>query len=64
VSVGEIVSDRIERDHVVDGVADNIGAAHPGNGWMAAFMASSRKAVHQSYAAAIAAGGQDEGAPG
>nr|WP_249142080.1 VOC family protein [Bradyrhizobium diazoefficiens] len=38
--------------------------AHQGNGWMAAFCASSRKAVDQAYAAAIAAGAQDEGAPG
>jgi len=38
--------------------------AHQGNGWMAAFSASSRKAVDEAYAAAIAAGGQDEGAPG
>jgi catechol 2,3-dioxygenase-like lactoylglutathione lyase family enzyme len=46
------------------GVPYNQRPPHPGNGWMAAFMASSRKAVDQSYAAAIAAGGQDEGAPG
>jgi catechol 2,3-dioxygenase-like lactoylglutathione lyase family enzyme len=38
--------------------------AHQGNGWMAAFTASSRRAVDQAYAAAIAAGAQDEGAPG
>jgi catechol 2,3-dioxygenase-like lactoylglutathione lyase family enzyme len=38
--------------------------AHRGNGWMAAFTASSRKAVDGAYAAAISAGAQDEGAPG
>jgi catechol 2,3-dioxygenase-like lactoylglutathione lyase family enzyme len=38
--------------------------AHPGNGWMAAFSASSRKAVDQAYAAAMSAGAEDEGAPG
>jgi catechol 2,3-dioxygenase-like lactoylglutathione lyase family enzyme len=38
--------------------------AHQGNGWMAAFSASSRKAVDEAYAAAMAAGAQDEGAPG
>jgi catechol 2,3-dioxygenase-like lactoylglutathione lyase family enzyme len=38
--------------------------AHQGNGWMAAFSASSRKAVEDAYAAAISAGAQDEGAPG
>ena len=38
--------------------------AHPGNGWMAAFSASSRKAVDEAYAAAISAGAEDEGAPG
>jgi catechol 2,3-dioxygenase-like lactoylglutathione lyase family enzyme len=38
--------------------------AHQGNGWMAAFSASSRKAVDEAYAAAISAGAQDEGAPG
>jgi catechol 2,3-dioxygenase-like lactoylglutathione lyase family enzyme len=37
---------------------------HPGNGWMAAFSASSRKAVDEAYAAAISAGAEDEGAPG
>ncbi|WP_439399243.1 VOC family protein [Bradyrhizobium sp. PMVTL-01] len=38
--------------------------AHQGNGWMAAFSASSRKAVDEAYAAAISAGAEDEGAPG
>ena len=38
--------------------------AHQVNGWMAAFSASSRKAVDEAYAAAMAAGAQDEGAPG
>jgi catechol 2,3-dioxygenase-like lactoylglutathione lyase family enzyme len=37
---------------------------HPGNGWMAAFAASSRKAVDQAHAAAMSAGAGDEGAPG
>jgi catechol 2,3-dioxygenase-like lactoylglutathione lyase family enzyme len=38
--------------------------ANPGNGWMAAFAAPSRPAVDAAHAAALAAGGQDEGAPG
>ena len=38
-------------------------ASH-GNGWMAAFSARSRAAVDAAHAAAIAAGGTDEGAPG
>jgi catechol 2,3-dioxygenase-like lactoylglutathione lyase family enzyme len=35
-----------------------------GNGWMVAFAAPSRAAVDAAYAAALAAGGADEGAPG
>jgi catechol 2,3-dioxygenase-like lactoylglutathione lyase family enzyme len=35
-----------------------------GNGWMAAFTASTRAAVDAAYAAAMASGGYDEGAPG
>ena len=46
------------------GLPFNKMPAHPGNGWMAAFFASSRKAVDEAYAAAISAGAQDEGAPG
>lgn len=38
--------------------------AHRGNGWHAAFLASNRSAVDAFYAAAMAAGGQDEGGPG
>ena len=38
--------------------------AHRGNGWMAAFAAPSRAAVDAAHAAALAAGGLDEGAPG
>ena len=38
--------------------------AHQGNGWMAAFAAPSRAAVDAAHAAALAAGGRDEGAPG
>jgi catechol 2,3-dioxygenase-like lactoylglutathione lyase family enzyme len=38
--------------------------ASNGNGWMAALMAPSRQAVDAAYAAAIAAGGSDEGKPG
>jgi catechol 2,3-dioxygenase-like lactoylglutathione lyase family enzyme len=34
-----------------------------GNGWMAAFTAPSRAAVDAAHAAALAAGGRDEGAP-
>jgi len=36
--------------------------ATSGNGWMAAFTAPSRSAVDAAHAAAMAAGGQDEGA--
>jgi len=35
-----------------------------GNGWMAAFTAPKRAAVNAAYAAAMAAGAYDEGAPG
>ena len=35
-----------------------------GNGWMAALMAPSRAAVDAAHAAALAAGGRDDGAPG
>jgi catechol 2,3-dioxygenase-like lactoylglutathione lyase family enzyme len=35
-----------------------------GNGWMVALTAPSRAAVDAAYAAAIAAGGHDEGKPG
>ena len=35
-----------------------------GNGWMAALTAPSRAAVDAAHAAALAAGGRDEGAPG
>ena len=38
--------------------------ANRGNGWMAAFAAPSRPAVDAAHAAALAAGGTDEGAPG
>jgi len=38
--------------------------ASNGNGWMVAFTAPSRVAVDAAYAAAIAAGGTDEGATG
>jgi catechol 2,3-dioxygenase-like lactoylglutathione lyase family enzyme len=46
------------------GLPFNKEPAHRGNGWMAAFSASSRKAVDEAYAAAISAGADDEGAPG
>ncbi|QYO78209.1 VOC family protein [Devosia salina] len=39
-------------------------AATPGNGAMLAFIAPSRAAVDAAYAAGMAAGGRDEGAPG
>lgn len=39
-------------------------AAHPGNGWHAAFLAGSRATVDAFHAAALANGGSDEGAPG
>jgi len=38
--------------------------AAPGNGTMTAFLAPSRAAVDAAHAAALAAGGTDEGAPG
>lgn len=40
------------------------GAASPGNGAMAALTAPSRPVVDAVHAAALAAGGKDEGAPG
>jgi len=39
-------------------------AAQPGNGQMVALLAPSRDAVDAAYAAALAHGGADEGAPG
>jgi len=39
-------------------------AAQPGNGQMVALLAPSRDAVDAAYAAALAHGGTDEGAPG
>src|SRR5215475_1331204 len=38
--------------------------AQPGNGQMIALLASSRDAVERCYQAALAQGGQSEGAPG
>ena len=38
--------------------------AERGNGWHCAFMAPSRAAVDAFHAAALSAGGSDEGAPG
>lgn len=38
--------------------------ATPGNGVMVAFLAPSRSAVDAAHAAALAAGGRDEGPPG
>lgn len=38
--------------------------AAPGNGQMVALLAPSRAAVRAAHAAGLAAGGQDEGAPG
>src|SRR5687768_40065 len=46
------------------GLPYNGQAASAGNGCMAAFTAPSRAAVDSAYAAAIAAGGLDEGPPG
>ena len=40
------------------------GAAAAGNGWHAAFSANTRAEVDAFHAAALAAGGIDEGAPG
>lgn len=37
---------------------------HPGNGNMVAFNATTRAEVHAFHAAALAAGGSDEGTPG
>lgn len=42
----------------------NGGAASAGNGAMVAFVASSQSQVRDLHAAALAAGGTDEGAPG
>lgn len=38
--------------------------ARPGNGTMTGFLAPSREAVRAAHAAALTAGGSDEGAPG
>ncbi len=38
--------------------------ANQGNGWMVAIAAPTRAAVDAAYAAAMAAGAQDEGPPG
>ncbi len=46
------------------GKPQNGKPANHGNGWMVAFSASSRAAVDAAYAAAIGAGGTDEGPPG
>jgi catechol 2,3-dioxygenase-like lactoylglutathione lyase family enzyme len=54
------------------GEAAKLWVGHPsnglpaswGNGWMAAFTAPSRPAVDAAYAAALANGAYDEGAPG
>jgi catechol 2,3-dioxygenase-like lactoylglutathione lyase family enzyme len=46
------------------GKPQNGQPATHGNGWMVAFTAPGRAAVNEAYAAAIAAGGTDEGAPG
>jgi catechol 2,3-dioxygenase-like lactoylglutathione lyase family enzyme len=46
------------------GKPQNGQPASQGNGWMVAFAAPSRAAVDEAYAAALAAGGTDEGAPG
>jgi catechol 2,3-dioxygenase-like lactoylglutathione lyase family enzyme len=46
------------------GKPQNGQPASNGNGWMVAFTAPSRAAVDAAYAAALAAGGSDEGAPG
>jgi catechol 2,3-dioxygenase-like lactoylglutathione lyase family enzyme len=40
------------------------GASTPGNGWHAAFLAPDRASVDAFHAAALAAGGVSEGAPG
>lgn len=42
----------------------NRGPASAGNGTMVAFLAPSESAVAEAYAAALAHGGSDEGAPG
>jgi predicted lactoylglutathione lyase len=46
------------------GKPQNGQPASHGNGWMVALTAPSRAAVDAAYAAAIAAGGTDEGQPG
>jgi catechol 2,3-dioxygenase-like lactoylglutathione lyase family enzyme len=46
------------------GKPQNGQPASHGNGWMVAFTAPCRAAVNEAYAAAMAAGGTDEGAPG
>jgi catechol 2,3-dioxygenase-like lactoylglutathione lyase family enzyme len=46
------------------GKPQNGQPASNGNGWMVAFTAPSRAAVDAAYAAAMRAGGTDEGLPG
>ena len=46
------------------GKPQNGQPASHGNGWMVAFTAPSRAAVDAAYAAAMRAGGTDEGVPG
>jgi catechol 2,3-dioxygenase-like lactoylglutathione lyase family enzyme len=46
------------------GLPFNQTPAHPGNGWMVAFTAFTRRGVDEAYAAAMASGGRDEGPPG
>lgn len=42
----------------------DLSQAEHGNGWMAAFLAETRAAVHAAYDAALANGGTDDGPPG
>jgi catechol 2,3-dioxygenase-like lactoylglutathione lyase family enzyme len=53
-----------ERPLFIIGLPYNGEAARAGNGQMVALTAPSRSAVYACYAAALAAGGTSEGAPG
>jgi catechol 2,3-dioxygenase-like lactoylglutathione lyase family enzyme len=53
-----------ERPLVLVGAPFNGAEAEPGNGQMVALEAPTRAAVDRCYAAALASGGVDDGAPG
>ena len=60
---GWILPDAERPLFIITGPADG-GTPSPGNGTMTAFLAKDRAIVDSVHAAALAAGGQDEGTPG